>query len=84
MIKLEKEEEIAHVSFEWEDYKLSVTVPYLPYLDTLFSERVIKEVFTNLYDTVLGVLADLGKVISDYKEKAKDLAHEKEYPMGWW
>ncbi len=84
MIKLEKEEEIAHVSFEWEDYKISITVPYLPYLDTLFSERVIKEVFTNLYDTVLGVLADLGKVISDYRDKAKDLAHAKEYPLGWW
>ncbi len=83
-IKIEREDEIAHISLEWEDFKISVTAPVIPYFHTLFSERVIKEVFKNLYDTILGVVADLHHAISDYAEKAKDLAHAKEYPLGWW
>ncbi len=83
-IKIEREDDLAHVSFEWEDVKISVTAPYIPYFHTLFSERVITTLFTNLYETIRGVTADLASAIHDYADKAKDLAHAKEYPLGWW
>ncbi len=83
-IEMRREDEEAYVSLKWEDIEVTVVAPFLPYFHDLFSERVIKEVFTNLYSAVVGVIADLGRVIREYRDKAKDLSHAKEYPKGWW
>ncbi len=83
-IEMRKDEEEATVWLTWEDIQISVTAPLLPYFYDLFSERVIKEVFTNVYSAVVGVIATLQRIIHEYRDKAKDLAHAKEYPKGWW
>ncbi len=83
-IEMQRSDDEATVWLTWEDIQISVTAPFLPYFHDLFSERVIKEVFTNVYSAVVGVIADLQRVIHEYRDKAKDLAHTKEYPKGWW